>query len=197
MSSASLLLSGHSRIQIATSWSCNRPESRRASCLQTLPALLTLFLVAPGVERHLTSYCWDSTARLNSGQPLIKSVRWDPRANTPSQHNRIVGLNRLLPCSSSYDSSLYRGRVVNIPWCCCDCPANGIGVWSCLSSHQVGSKCSLQSSRRKAAGPATHHSSHCFLFPIVPGLFFLHPGEISAPASVPLIPRVSSPLGYF
>jgi hypothetical protein len=36
-----------------------------------------------------------------------------------------------------------------------------------------------------------------FLFPIVPGLFFLHPGEISAPASVPHVPRVSHRLDIF
>ena len=172
--------------------------SRRASCLQTLPARLTAFLadLGSGKAPHII-LCWDSTASLNSEQPLIESVRWDPRANTPSQHNRIVGMNRLLPCFSSYDSSLYNGRVVNTPCCCCDYPANDIGVWSCLSSHQVRSKCSLQSSRRKAAGPATHHFVTLFLFPIVPGLFFLHPGEISAPASVPHVPRVSHRLDIF
>lgn len=152
--------------------------SRRASCLQTLPARLTAFLadLGSGKAPHII-LCWDSTASLNSEQPLIESVRWDPRANTPSQHNRIVSLNRLLPCFSSYDSSLYHGRVVNTPCCCCDYPANDIGVWSCLSSHQVRSKCSLQSSRRKAAGPATHHSSHCFYFQLFLGCFFCIQGK--------------------
>jgi hypothetical protein len=52
-----------------------------------------------GVERHLTSYCWELTARLNSGQPLDRERPMGSRANTPSQHNRIVGLNRLFSCS--------------------------------------------------------------------------------------------------
>lgn len=61
----------------------------------------------------------DLTARLNSGQPLIENIRClllcpDPRANKPSQHNRIVNFNRLVP-PPSYDSSPYHGLVINNP----------------------------------------------------------------------------------
>jgi hypothetical protein len=80
--------------------SCKQAGSRRASCLQTLPALLAVCLWTSEVGRLFTADCWDFTARLNYRPSTSDcSIHAPSKQLSPTHHNWIVGLSGLFPCS--------------------------------------------------------------------------------------------------
>jgi hypothetical protein len=111
--------------------------------------------------RYLTALC---DKRGTHRQALLGSISIrrlsfcrEPRANKPSNHNWIVGLNRLfLVCMTpAYISVLLSNQHYFVCWCCRTSPANDIGGTkpdAHFSSHRnLRSKCILHQARRKAA----------------------------------------------
>ncbi len=174
--------------------SCKQAGSRRASCLQTLPALLAVCLWTSEVGRLFTADCWDFTAWLNY-RPSTSDcpIHAPSKQLSPTHHHWIVGLSGLFPCSLVPRMTPAHPQPLVHWWFL----ANGFGRSESLPfvPPESDRNASCRAPARKAAGPATHYSSPSFLIQVVPELLPLHSGENSAPASVPHVSRVSFSLG--
>ena len=157
-------------------WSCKNPHPSTSNAARP-----TVIFRSSCTERYLIALC---NKRGTHRQALLRSMSIrrlsfcrEPRANKPSNHNWIVGLNRLfLVCMTpAYISVLLSNQHYFVCWCCRTSPANDIGGTkpdAHFSSHQnLRSKCILRQALRKAAFLQRSIRHNFAAIPIVPACF--------------------------